>query len=187
MTFKEILIWFMKRLAAVPSPVPAPINTPVPPSVVAETKVMLILPGVRSTGAHTDPNGLLDREAAVGYAELKGYVGYVLNVSGETGPQSPQTMSALKVIRNHENNIRAIYGFSGGAYNARHIWRALSQQDRDRIELIVVVGAGPVRPVDLLPLKNVVIFGDPPEGHMQGPKKLLELAQWAQEPNESTF
>lgn len=128
-------------------------------------KTMLILRGI---------NSLLDEKSAREYARRRGYCGEVLNVSGETGPTSNQTLSATAMIRTR-GDIKALYGFSGGGYNARHILNKLSQRERDQIDLVVVVGA-PNNSENLYTEGpwELVYRKDPPSGkHMDGPKELL--------------
>ncbi len=72
------------------------------------------------------------------------------------------------------DDVVALYGFSGGGYNIRHVLAALSADERSRIKLIVVLGA-PNNPPALYrdgPWELVYRL-DPPAGHMAGPKALL--------------
>ena len=83
----------------------------------------------------------------------------------------------VEAIRKRDDVV-ALYGFSGGGYNIRHVLAALSVDERKRIKLIVVLGA-PNNPPELYrdgPWELVYRL-DPPAGHMAGPKALLaELA-----------
>jgi hypothetical protein len=97
----------------------------------------------------------------------------VLDVAGNTGSDSPQVRMALERIRN-DPAVKALYGFSGGGYNARRIWSELSPDERRRIERVVVLGAPGVGADDFAGSAEVVIKDDPPAGHMAGPKVLLE-------------
>jgi hypothetical protein len=56
------------------------------------------------------------------------------------GAKSPQTVMALAEFRRDET-VAALYGFSGGGYNVRHIITALGHPERARLELVVVLGA----------------------------------------------
>lgn len=138
-------------------------------------KVMLILPGVARTarGRLHDPNGLLDRKSALDYAQFLGYSGEVLEVSGETGAESRQTKAALKRIQ--KGDVKALYGFSGGGYNARWIWQALTSNSplRGAIETVVVIGSPGITKSQFFGCNAILIKKDPPEGHMAGPKVLL--------------
>jgi hypothetical protein len=69
--------------------------------------------------------------------------------------------------------IVAIYGFSGGGYNARLIWKQLEPPHQERIRRIVVIGSPGVAKSDF-PGSAEVFMADPPDGHMAGPRRLLE-------------
>jgi hypothetical protein len=94
-------------------------------------------------------------------------------VAGNTGADSPQVMLALERLRRDET-VTAIYGFSGGGYNARMIWKELNAAQRERIRTVIVIGSPGVGKIDFPGNSDVLIKGDPPEGHMAGPKVLLE-------------
>jgi len=126
--------------------------------------VMLILRGIRNQ---------LHEEPAKQYALLQNFTPEVLDVSGETGPGSPQVRAALKRIR--EGGVVALYGFSGGGYNVVHIWRALTQDEKNEMELLVVLGSPGVE-VSSVPEALVVIFDDPHTAHMEQPAKFLEVS-----------
>jgi hypothetical protein len=130
---------------------------------------MLILRGIADANA---PKGQLDDDAALEYARRLGYSGEVLDVAADTGPQ---VRMALERIRN-DKNVTALYGFSGGAYNARTVWAQLNPQERSRLRKIVVVGSPGVGKQSFPGSKDVVVQEDPPEGHMAGPKVLLRSA-----------
>lgn len=136
----------------------------------ARGAVMLVLRGVASASA---PRGQLDDDSALKYAQRLGYVGEVLDVAGTTGSNSPQVRMALDRIH-HDRKIAAIYGFSGGGYNAKHIWEQLKPAERERIAKIVVVGSPGVDKGDFPGSADVVIRRDPSQGHMAGPRVLLE-------------
>jgi lysozyme family protein len=131
---------------------------------------MLILPGIARIPGRYDPHGLLDRPSALAYAKARGYEGRVLDVSGETGISSAQTVAALKAFR---ANITALYGFSGGGYNVRHVLMALTDAELDRIKLVVVLGAPLNPPSAYRGPWELVYRADPPGGHMDGPRALL--------------
>ena len=100
-------------------------------------------------------------------------MGEVLDVDGAAGPQSRQVRMCVETIRKRDDVV-ALYGFSGGGYNIRHVLAALSADERNRLKLIVVLGA-PNNPPALYrdgPWELVYRL-DPPAGHMAGPKALL--------------
>jgi uncharacterized protein (TIGR02594 family) len=150
--------------AAAPAPGIAP--TPSQPT-------MLILRGIAGTFAGTAyPHGALDEPSALEYAKRHGYVGKVLDVSGETGPTSAQTLTALREFR-RDASACALYGFSGGAYNLKHIIAALTTTEKQRIKLLVVLGA-PNNPASTYQGPWELVYrADPPTGHMDGPRALL--------------
>src|SRR5262249_46094370 len=118
------------------------------------------------------PHGALDEPAALEYAKRRGYVGRILDVSGEAYKGSPQHRRALAAVR-ADQTITALYGFSGGGYNLRHILDDLTESERSRIKLVVVLGA-PANPAGIYKafgLSEVVYHADP--GHMDGPRALL--------------
>jgi hypothetical protein len=120
-------------------------------------KKILILRG-NSAGAGTFPDeeghkiawpeGALHVHAASEYARSRGFESIVLDVPGQPqGQGSPQAKAALKEFFN-DQEISAFYGFSGGAYNLRHILEYLALNKPEalrRIILIVVLGV-PDRP-----------------------------------------
>lgn len=134
---------------------------------------MLILRGIAGRFAGKDyPHGALDEPPALGYASLRGRIGRVLDVSGETGPDSAQTRKALAAFR-WDPTIDSIYGFSGGGYNALHFIRALKASERDRLKLVVVLGAPKNDRSAYVGPWELVYRNDPPGGHMDGPRALL--------------
>jgi pimeloyl-ACP methyl ester carboxylesterase len=134
---------------------------------------MLILRGVANS---ENPRGQLDDRSALEYARRIGFRGEVLDVAGNTSGDSVQVRTAVERIRRDET-ITAIYGFSGGGYNARLIWQELSAAERDRIRKVVVIGSPGVEQTDFVGSSDVVIKPDPPEGHMAGPEALLNTLQ----------
>lgn len=136
---------------------------------------MLILRGIAGHFAGRDwPHGALDESSAIEYARRRGLTGFVLDVSGETGPNSRQTRMALdRLHADTEGDITALYGFSGGGYNVRHIINALDHVGKSRIKLVVVLGAPKNDPHLYNGPWELVYRGDPPTGHMDGPRALL--------------
>jgi hypothetical protein len=132
--------------------------------------VMLILRGIANA---ENPRGQLDDEAALAYASRLGFKGEVLDIAGDTTAGSPQVEKALELIR-ADRAIVAIYGFSGGGYNVRLIWKQLEPPHQGRIRKIVVIGSPGVAKSDFPGTAEVLIKADPPEGHLAGPRKLLE-------------
>lgn len=131
---------------------------------------MLILRGVQN---------LLHEKPAKDYAARRGYEGVVLDVSGEAYARSPQHRATLAAIE-ADPAITALYGFSGGAYNLRHVLKDLTIAQRDRIGLVVVIGA-PKNARELYERHaanpwELVYHGDPGKDHMDGPDWLLR--QW---------
>lgn len=135
------------------------------------TPVMLVLRGIANAD---NPRGQLDDQSALAYARRTGFKGEVLDVAGNTGPESEQVRMVLDRVRRGEI-VSAIYGFSGGGYNARAIWKELTAAERERIRKVVVIGSPGVAKADFAGTSDVLIRPDPPEGHMAGPKALLEL------------
>ena len=142
-------------------------------------KRMLILRGISGHFDGRDwPCGALYEEPALEYARRRGYVGKVLDASGEPGPDSDQTDECLREIRNG-GDVAALYGFSGGGYNVRHVLRKLAPHERKPIKLVVVLGAPNNSPELYRPTRytngswELVYRTDPDAGHMAGPKVLL--------------
>jgi len=80
---------------------------------------------------------------------------------------------ALDRIRS-DGTVTAIYGFSGGGYSARLIWKELSAAERARIRKVIVIGSPQITEADFPGSSDVLILADPLEGHLAGPKVLLE-------------
>ena len=55
---------------------------------------------------------------------------------------SRQMQMAMSEIR-ADNEVFALYGFSAGGYTIFNILRALKPKERDRLALVVVLGAPP--------------------------------------------
>ena len=132
--------------------------------------VMLILRGIASADA---PRGQLDDDSALKYARRIGYRGEVLDVASNGSADGAQVKMAIDRIHRDEK-VRAIYGFSGGGYNARRIYARLNGAERLRIRKIIVVGSPGVTQADFPESTDVLIKQDPPAGHMAGPKVLLD-------------
>jgi hypothetical protein len=131
------------------------------------SETMIILRGIASG---EKPRGQLDDASALEYARRAGYKGEVLDVAGDGG--GPQVSIALKRIR-EDPSVTAIYGFSGGGYNARAVWNQLGEDERRRIKKIVVVGSPGVTRANFEGVSDIIIKTDPPAGHMAGPRELL--------------
>lgn len=131
---------------------------------------MLILRGIAAENA---PRGQLDDESAKALARKLGYAPEVLDVAADIPSEKTQIQMALERIRG-DKNVKAIYGFSGGGYNAQTIWAQLTPEQRGRINKIVVVGSPGITPSAFPGSTDVVVQDDPPEGHMAGPKVLLQ-------------
>jgi len=136
----------------------------------APSAVMLILRGIASADA---PRGQLDDDSALKYARRIGYRGEVLDVASNGSADGAQVKMAIDRIHRDEK-VRAIYGFSGGGYNARRIYGRLDRAERQRIRKIIVVGSPGVTRADFPESADVLIKEDPPAGHMAGPKALLD-------------
>jgi hypothetical protein len=102
-------------------------------------------------------------------------------VAGETGDNSPQTRKVLHEFLS-DSTITALYGFSGGGYNVYHILKRLTQEQRGRLELVVVIGVDSDKLSDHALNSNafnahweLVYRNDPPPPltHIDGPRVLL--------------
>jgi len=124
---------------------------------------MLILKGIHD---------LLHEEPAIEYAKLRGFTPEVLPTSGETGEQSLQTNDALTRIK--AGGVTAIYGFSGGGYNAVHIWKRLPKSYRDQIIKIIVLGSPGVTREEFEGCPDVLIYNNPGVAHMDQPDQFLK-------------
>jgi hypothetical protein len=92
----------------------------------------------------TWPFGALHVQAAKDYATRRDFEPIVLDIGGyPQSQQSPQTKAAMELILN-DADIHALYGFSGGGYNVRHILHVLSAHHKallPQITLVVVIGS----------------------------------------------
>jgi hypothetical protein len=154
-------------------PQPQPIAPAPSPSAPVKLPTMLILRGIAGYFDGKDfPRGALDEPSALAYARARGYRGEVLDVAGATGAASPQVRRCLERMRGGDDVV-ALYGFSGGGYNIRHVVAALGLHERARLRLLVVLGA-PNNPPSLYRGPWELIYRtDPPAGHMAAPKALL--------------
>ena len=154
-------------------PQPQPIAPAPSPSAPVKLPTMLILRGIAGYFDGKDfPRGALDEPSALAYARARGYRGEVLDVAGATGAASPQVRRSLERMRGG-GDVAALYGFSGGGYNIRHVIAALAAHERARLRLLVVLGA-PNNPPSLYRGPWELIYRtDPPAGHMAAPKALL--------------
>lgn len=130
-------------------------------------RTMLILRGIAADNA---PRGQLDDTSAKLYALKSGYGAHVLDVAGGTGEQMQMTLAQVR----QNPNVKALYGFSGGAFTVLNIWSQLTPSEKIRIEKIVIVGAPGITEQSFPGAANVVIQPDPPEGHMNAPWALLK-------------
>jgi hypothetical protein len=140
--------------------------------------------------------GAMHERFAIEYARRIGYVGRMATASGDNDAKdrdrshSSQTIEALSKFR-EDADIKAFYGFSGGGYNILRIIQALNEDERQRIEWLVVMGTPERDESDYAAKKfkgahwTVVYRKDPPQskkldpddlsqGHMHGPKTLLD-------------
>jgi hypothetical protein len=141
----------------------------------ANSMKMLIL---RGTTGHFDgrdwPRGALREAPALEYAKRRHYDGQVLDIAGKAYTGSPQHLLALKTYR-RDTTIGALYGFSGGGYNVRHVIDDLNKAERGRLEVVVVLGAPLNDPSLYEGPWDLVYRRDPrpPLEHMDGPAALL--------------
>lgn len=125
---------------------------------------MIILKGIKS---------LLDVPSAVATAKKLGYEPVVIKASGENYSGNPQVKEALDIIRK-DPEVVAIYGFSGGGYNTRNLYRILNSEERKRIKRIVVLGSPGVTRESFPSVPIVDIVPNSPKGHMDTPRWWLE-------------
>ena len=73
---------------------------------------MLILRGIAGHFAGRNwPQGALDEPSALAYAQRTGYFGKVLDVPGNTGAKSKQTLLALREFRHDQSVRRSLWVF----------------------------------------------------------------------------
>lgn len=127
-------------------------------------------------GVTTWPDGALDEDAAIAYAELRGYTAIVLKVPGFTpndhrddGRQ--RAMALDELARNV--SVTALYGFSAGGYNIKHILDKMTKEQKARLRLVVVLGAPKLSPLAVSGPWETRYQLDPQQGHMAGPEVFL--------------
>jgi hypothetical protein len=90
------------------------------------------------------PVGALHVQAAKDYAKQRDYEPVVFDIAGHPQSQhSPQSKATLELLRK-DADVHALYGFSGGGDNVRHILKALSDNEPallGQIRLVVVIGS----------------------------------------------
>ncbi len=118
------------------------------------------------------PRGALDDSAAREFARLRGYEAKIMDVAGSSDPGSSQNRMALGEIR-ADDDVFALYGFSAGGYTIYHILRVLTAKERDRLALVVVLGAPRRAKHNYGGPWELIYRLDPPDGHMAGPRVLL--------------
>ena len=57
-----------------------------------------------------------------------------------------------------DGTVTAIYGFSGGGYRARLIWKELSGAERARIRKVIVIGSPQITEADFTGSSDVLIL-----------------------------
>ena len=143
---------------------------------------MLILRGIAGYyDGRNWPRGALHEGPALEYAKRRGYDGQVLDIAGTAYAGSPQSKLALAEFR-RDRTVAALYGFSGGGYNLYHVIRGLKKDERDRLQLVVVLGAPKTSASAYKGPWEVVYRLDPPGGHMDGPRALLAELDKASKP-----
>jgi hypothetical protein len=119
------------------------------------------------------PKGALDEAAALEFARLRDYSPIILDVAGYSAAGSRQMQMAMSEIR-ADDEVFALYGFSAGGYTIYNILRVLKPKERDRLALVVVLGAPPPPSINGYRGPWELIFRlNPPAGHMAGPRALL--------------
>ena len=124
------------------------------------------------------PDGALDDDAAIAYAELRGYSAMVLKVPGfspkDARDDGKQRTMALEEI-NRDYSVTALYGFSAGGYNIWHILQKMTKEQKARLKLVVVLGAPNMSRSAVSGSWELKfpIPQDPPQGHMAGPEVFL--------------
>jgi len=140
---------------------------------------MLILRG--KAGDYPTPDGkpkywqkgALDEPSALEFARLRGYDAKVIDVKGYSAVNSEQMIATLKEIR-ADDDIFALYGFSAGGYTIANILGVLTKKEKERLALVVILGAPPHLGIYDGPWE--LIYREDPDGkngHMRGPKELL--------------
>jgi hypothetical protein len=131
---------------------------------------MYALPGQKERNW---PTGALDDQAAREFAILRGYEPKILNVAGYSAAGSQQMQMAMNEIK-ADDDVFALYGFSAGGYTIYNILQRLTTKEKDRLALVVVLGAPPPPAEHFYSGPWELIFRlNPPAGHMAGPRALL--------------
>jgi hypothetical protein len=131
------------------------------------------LPGEK---ARVWPRGALDDQAAVEFAKLRGYVPKIIDVAGYSAVDSKQMQTAMSEIR-ADNDVFALYGFSAGGYTILNILGRLTRKEKDRLALVVVLGAPEAGSHSYNGPWELIYRLDPSKaagGHMGGPRELLK-------------
>ena len=100
-----------------------------------------------NSGTYDDVNyerGALHEGAAIHFAALRGYDADVLDLPGKSAKQISE---AVKRFTEKDSTYHALFGFSGGGYHVGHILDLLPPEALQRVNLVVVLGAPPTRPV----------------------------------------
>jgi len=132
-------------------------------------EVMLYLPGMWSRYGAVKPEEVAYQVGL--YAQLRGWKFAEIKISGDQ--RAAQYQAALHRIE--KGDITALYGFSAGGYNVANLMANMAQTFRAKIKHEIIVGAPGAMMVHAAP--DLVIFKDPPEGHIHGPEKLLAKAE----------
>lgn len=128
--------------------------------------IMLILKGI---------NNLLHQDPARDYAIREGFEPMILPESGEAvGPVSDRPQVAAAINRIESVGITAIYGFSGGGYNAVHIYNLLPKKFKEKIIKIIILGSPGVTKEDFPGVSDVTIYNNPKVHHMDQPDQFLK-------------
>ncbi|WP_342359708.1 hypothetical protein [Terrarubrum flagellatum] len=126
-------------------------------------------------GVSNWPDGALDDDAAIAYAELRGYSAMVLKVPGFTPndrrDDGRQRKMALDEI--NRSSVTALYGFSAGGYNIAYILAKMTKEQKARLKLVVVLGAPGMSLSTISGSWELQYHVDPPQGHMAGPEVFL--------------
>jgi hypothetical protein len=63
--------------------------------------------------------------------------------------------------------------FPGGGYNIYHVIQGMKKDEKDRLQLVIVLGAPKMKASAVQGSWELVYRIDPPGGHMDGPRALL--------------
>lgn len=131
----------------------------------SRAQTMLFLHGMQSRYGNVKPSQV-ETYAQI-YATKRGYKFEAIPISGDN------TLAQRKaaIARIQKGGISALYGFSAGGYNIKHVLNGLSPKDRETIKDVTILGSPGERPIKGI---TTHIIGNPPQGHMQGPRVLSE-------------